>query len=441
MRRSWYRFFFFLLFLCIIPKTASADTSGLFRAGTDAFNAGDYESAAQYFRQAKSEGMDSPNLYYNMGLSWFRAGHLEEAGTAFERLAEYPDWRHMAFYNLGRIEESRNNEDAASDYYRKAIDEGPDSKVAQLARSRLLASDPGLDAEPPGRGALSRWNGMAMLAAGYDHNVVLAPDDDVFEGISPESDAFADAYVYGNTWLTGNSAKGIRFDAGVYGRFYAKQSDYHFASFFTGISRYNQHPVWRTQLGFFIDVDFTGEGYYASTPSFRMALEREIGRFDLLLSNELAWIEAEDDYGYVSGVRNRTAAEITGRLQSTLVHAGYEFEYNRRDDLRIGDQFFSYSPLRNRVYALVDQSLFGDWSIRVRGEYRKSSYPDANRADGSEIRERREDDRLMFSVRPMYAVTRDLDLFAEYRHTDNDSNFSEYTYSGSQVMIGCRRSF
>ena len=426
----------------MIPQTASADASGLFRAGADAFSAGDYETAAEYFRQAESEGMDSPNLYYNMGLSDFRAGHLGEAGTAFERLAEYPDWRHMAFYNLGRIAEARNNVAAASDYYRKAIDEGPDSKVAQLARIRLRELE--LDAKPSDHGASGRWNGVAMLAAGYDDNVVLAPEDDGFEDISRESDAFADAYVYGNTWLAGDSAKGIRFDAGAYGRFYAKETDYHFASLFAGISRYNQHPVWRTQLGFFIDVDFTGDGYYASTPSFRMGLEREIGRFDLLLSNELAWIEAEDDYGYLSGLRNRTAAEIAGRLQNALVYAGYEFEYNRRDDLRIGDEFYSYSPLRNRVHAQVDHPLFGDWSIRVRGEYRKSIYPDANRVirrDGSVIRDRREDDRLMFSVRTMYAMTRDLDLFAEYRHTDNDSNFSEYTYTGNQVMIGCRRSF
>ena len=84
------------------------------------------------------------------------------------------------------------------------------------------------------------------------------------------------------------------------------------------------------------------------------------------------------------------------------------------------------------------------WKLRANAEYRNSSYLDDNIQSGpgnTFTVDRRNDDRIMASLRGGYLFAREISLFGEYRYTNNDSNFDRYSYSSNQFMLGVEKSF
>jgi len=57
------------------------------------------------------------------------------------------------------------------------------------------------------------------------------------------------------------------------------------------------------------------------------------------------------------------------------------------------------------------------------------------------IRYKREDDRITVSLQGKYRAAEGVDIFAEYRFTDSDSNAAAYTYNTHQILLGCRKTF
>lgn len=82
-----------LLFLTAILFAAaplrgasSADTDSLWRDGVNAYNGGDYEVALRSFKQIEEAGYFSPELYYNIGNSYFKmSGYVAYAILYYER--------------------------------------------------------------------------------------------------------------------------------------------------------------------------------------------------------------------------------------------------------------------------------------------------------------------------------------------------------------------
>jgi tetratricopeptide (TPR) repeat protein len=428
-----------LMLMVFMPAIANADFLDSYQAGVVAFRDGKYEEALMYFNRAENQGINTPNLHYNLGATFYKTKRYDQAEKRFHKLTDLPEWKPLAFYNLGLIAEVRGNRDVAMDYYFKAYHSAGPSRIKQLAARKLDELEPA----PTDNDAVRQWYGLLSASIGYDDNAVMMPDDTLAVR-DKASDFFTDLYGFGGRYFQSDGFDRLRIDAGLYARLYAEESEFTCGSLFAGITRDKQYNTWNSRLGLWVNADFIEDHFYATTPTVRLVFNRRFEKLTLSLANSLSWVEAEKKYEYLTGVRNRVTAELGSRLYAAGVRAGYEAEYNNRRDLQADSDFFSYSPIRHRIYAGLDYAVTRNWTVNVRGEFRRSLYPDANtrlNQDGSVIRNKREDDRLVAALRGEYKITPETSIFAEYHHTDNDSNVFNYTYASNQILLGVQKSF
>ncbi|MEF8823968.1 MAG: tetratricopeptide repeat protein [Desulfohalobiaceae bacterium] len=420
----------------LVASAMPVHASQAHEAGIEAFEAGDYERALRHLKQAEAEGVRTPNLRYNLGVTYYRLGQYQEAEEAFRVLAENPDWRHLALYNLGLVAEARGDRQAAVDYYFQVREAKGSSGVGQRAAQKLERHG----VEKPVSSA-GRVYSEFTAAVGYDDNAVLAPEGS--QDVSEEGDLFTELYGLASVYVSGNRDDGVRLDADAFTRLYESETEYGFTSLSGGISRHKEYAPWHASLGLSAAVELAESDFFAFVPAVKLTGERSFDPYSLKLSNRLSWIEGESDYDYLTGVKNQITARLERELTGGKTYAGFGVEYNDRDDLRDQDEFFSYSPLRSDIHVGLDYSVAQRWTLILYGQYRKSLYPEENRViiDGAPTEDKREDDRNLVSVRGEYDVSRNMIGFAEYTRTDNDSNFSGYSYESNRITVGLRRIF
>ncbi|MBL8269507.1 tetratricopeptide repeat protein, partial [Steroidobacter sp.] len=191
-------------FLHSSVQAQNADAAEQFRAGSTAFQAGDYSSALNDFEAALAGGMTGPAVHFNIGVSAYRLGRYDRAHQAFEIVARTPTMAGLAYYNLGLVELQRNDDTAATAWFARVAPATEDEQLRQLASARLAELHP--LAPPPER----KWIGYAALGIGHDDNVALVSNSEVL-GISDAEDNFAEAQLAFSVPL----ASAWRIDAGL----------------------------------------------------------------------------------------------------------------------------------------------------------------------------------------------------------------------------------
>lgn len=117
-----------ILSLLILALFFSAATVNDARKANEAYNNGDYERAAELYRQAIEQNPDDPRLHFNLGNSLYQMGRTDEARESFERykrLAENNQERSMADYNVGRMLIDNEQYEEASEYFKEALKNNP----------------------------------------------------------------------------------------------------------------------------------------------------------------------------------------------------------------------------------------------------------------------------------------------------------------------------
>lgn len=411
-----------------------AHASDAHEAGIKAFENENYERALRYFKQAKAEGLRTPNLRYNLGVTYYRLGHYEEAEEAFQLLAGNTDWRHLALYNLGLIAETRGKRQAAVEYYSQVRKAARGSRVGQRAAQKLKELT-GEESAP----ALGRVYSEFSAAAGYDDNAVLAPEDGSQE-VSEQGDMFTELYGLTSVYVSGDRNDGVRLDADAFTRLYASEDEYSFSSLSGGINRHKKYGRWRTSLGVSAAVELAKSDMFAVVPAAKLKGKRSFHAYTLELSNTLSWIEGSSDYEHLTGFQDQLSVRLERNIPGGETYVGIGGEYNDRNDWSEQGEFFSYSPLRGNIHAGFDYALTQRWILALSGQYRKSLYPDENRIeiDGSVTENEREDERILVSFRGEYDLSGSVIGFVEYSRTDNDSNISRYSYESNRFMVGMR---
>jgi tetratricopeptide (TPR) repeat protein len=96
-----------ILILCLIlaatgesyaVKTEKLDT--LFKAGNNAYNQGLYDSAAAIYQTILNQGVESGELYYNLGNAYFKAGDIPSAILYYEKAKKLIPNDEDVIYNL-----------------------------------------------------------------------------------------------------------------------------------------------------------------------------------------------------------------------------------------------------------------------------------------------------------------------------------------------------
>ncbi len=91
---------FIILFLSMPLMAVEVETSIIYENGMDAYRKGQFDLAIQEFESIILSNWDSPELYYNVGNAFYRAGNIAGAVWAFESCLKLSPTHEDAKYNL-----------------------------------------------------------------------------------------------------------------------------------------------------------------------------------------------------------------------------------------------------------------------------------------------------------------------------------------------------
>lgn len=184
--------------LCVTPAdnaralTAEeyfADANRLFRDDL-------YWAALLRYRQAADEGMSSALLYYNLGVTQYRAGQHVRARDALLRALDDPTLRVASHYNLGLNAYKLGEIDEALRWFRLARDQNQNEKIqtfAVIAISRIRDEQAIPDElevrveERKKKREFANLDFRARIGFGNDDNVFRSPDRNYIDQSDPAS--------------------------------------------------------------------------------------------------------------------------------------------------------------------------------------------------------------------------------------------------------------
>jgi tetratricopeptide (TPR) repeat protein len=138
--------------------------SGLITAGSnpreanEAYNNGDYETAARLYREAIDQDPENAKLHFNLGNALMMMGENEQAVVAYQRfmeLAESPEEKALSEYNIGHFEAIAEQWQQAANRFKQALILNPKDEDArynyELALSKLQEQEQNQDQQnqPP----------------------------------------------------------------------------------------------------------------------------------------------------------------------------------------------------------------------------------------------------------------------------------------------------
>jgi tetratricopeptide (TPR) repeat protein len=425
-----------IAFCSVACAAAPADS---IQRGVDAFNARQYERALQLFTAAYDAGIRTPTLHYNLGIVYLRLARYDESLEHLREVADDPTWGALAHYNMGLIAERRGQPSLALSHYRLASERADTPRVRQLVTVKLHALTRGTTREADDE----VWRGIISAGSGVDDNVLLLGDDSLVPATN-EEDYYVEARGAANRYLHGNFDNGWRLGLGAYYRAYNELDDFNFGAANVGLSYVRMLDTWHFQVGSKVELQFAGGEQFSTAGTLSSEATRMLRSWVLRVRDELSAIEGGSSFSFVSGWQNRTGVDLTHRSRNGRLRFGYELELNDRDDLTRGEEYFSYSPLRQKLFADARLELSAQFRVDARVEYRASRYADPNvqaNADGSLTTAKRDEDRVAGMLRLEYEFIPSWDVFSEFFYASNDSNLDRYTYDNSQLMIGLERSF
>lgn len=115
---------------CVLCQTATAQTREwkLLHQGNRSFNAGDYASAEQYYREALKSDPRNTRAIFNLGDTYLAQNNPQEAMKMYADAAKSEPnkvIRAMAFHNMGYIHHKNKQYAEAIKYYKEALRNNP----------------------------------------------------------------------------------------------------------------------------------------------------------------------------------------------------------------------------------------------------------------------------------------------------------------------------
>lgn len=414
----------------IVTADNNAKATSQLRAGIAAFKAGNLERAQTLLESAADLGMQSRALTYNLGVIYYKTGDLQNAERMFRQLTETRQ-RSLAFYNLGLIALAQEDKSGARAAFREVVDTNDADNVTRLAAAQL---------EKLGETApLPPWQALGSLAAGYEDNIGLFPD----EAASTIEDSFLESVAAVSGYLYRQGKHGFRLQGQAYAREYDSEDEFNSQLVRLDTNWEYRLDDYRLYAGIGGDKLWYGDkpreerarlSGGVSTPACAIAEERA----RCSVSARAEHVSASSRYDAYDGRHYRLDARYRARLGDWGGGLRYYLDYDDRRNLATEREYFSVSPLgqtlelSTRYYPLPDLEIGG-----VLG-YRYSFYRTAHRLripEGTWIINRI-DKRLSLSVNADYRINDTFSVVAGWRGLHNNSNIPRYDYERSTATLG-----
>lgn len=418
-----------------LPAVSQASMKDDFAAGVAAAQRQEYAKALKYFEAAERAGMSKPLLYYNLGVSYYRERRLYEAETSFRRAAQSPQLAALSYYNLGLIARDQGKREHAINRFKHARAMAKTEKMrrlSELALQRMITPD---TAEPE---PAAPWFIWVEGGIGYDSNAALAADFATKTGGRDETFGFS---AYGHYDFTRLRLHGL-----VNLEHYSELHDFNFDLLETGASLPLENGAWRFRPGLSLRRMRVGdESLQDSAALLFQSTLRMGGDFDLKFYLEHEAIDAGGGYQHLEGTRNYFQASVsTPADRWRLV---WDVELNDREDLagEASSEFFSFSPRRIQWQLEYRNPLTERINLKLAAGLQDSKYR------GTDIRiddeatvvteMRRSDDRNRLILELEYRHRNDWQSRMELIYLERNSNFAEYDYDRTTLMLSVGRTF
>jgi tetratricopeptide (TPR) repeat protein len=414
-------------------RAASTDAAAAMRAGIRDFEAGAFQQALDKFLDARSQGMDSPALHYDLGSTYYKLGRDAEAATEFRSLLSDPKFGDFARYNLGLTARRAGHKSEANEYFSQVAAQAHDTHLQALARAELRGHS---------RGGPHGWQGFVEASGGYDDNVALASRNALLTASGAGSKVYS-AMAGGGGWLTGGHNRGLRLTGNVYDVQYPDQSAFNLLIAQGGPEYFLPLSSWRLRAAAYAARINLGGNALETFGAFNLRGEHSIGRGRLRLDYRLERITGGPRYAYLSGWQNQLGVRTSWRPGPVGIMFGYSLTVNNRQDLASGAQFFSVSPVRNQVETELRWNATLRSTFYARGYYWWSVYRDRNvfLQGGALQDKRRVDNGRGAEVGLIYRLTENVRLTAEYGLRNNNSNITRYTYTSNRYTVSLQYVF
>ncbi|OBS10191.1 hypothetical protein Thpro_021241 [Acidihalobacter prosperus] len=402
-----------------------------FGRGVTAFRAGDYEAALSAFLKARASGIDSTNLRYDLGSTYFKLGRYREAAREFEALSREPALAALAHYNLGLIALAEHRKRQAMAAFKRATASEGSDKIRALAYEQIQRLNPTAASPAP------RWVGFANLGGGYDNNVSLLSRSNLITAAGQGSN-FVQLLAGAIGQLQGTPDHGLRLIGTVYHVSYSSLSAYNQTLARLGLAYRQPMSGWATEAAAYLNYSYLHGSAFEQFNSLEFRAWHPLGEdWRVRLRYRYSRITGLATYGYLSGGQQQLGAQARWTPGQLKLRLGYELELNNRSDLTIGNQFYSASPTRQEVYLRASWPVSGKVKIFAHASYQHSRYgsPDITLQGGNLVSKRRVDDRYLESLGAQYRLSSGWYLVGEYQHTHAHSTFSIYTYGSDRYSL------
>jgi tetratricopeptide (TPR) repeat protein len=396
---------------------ALAQVDGSFAEATAAFEAGDYLRAVSLFQAARANGLDSPALHYNLGVSQYRVGDYAEAEATFDVVrARFPDLGALADYNRGLALLALDRDAEARAAFERARREG-DDPLRELASRALALTAP---AAPP----RTAWVGYFDAGLGDDDNVALVDELSLPATLSAAS-SFTELAGYAGRRIGGTP---LRFGISGYLVRYADAPQYDQDALRVDLGFEWARGDWRIEAGpYFGETLLDGDGFERTLGVGMRALRPLAEKWSIDFRFSHDDLEATSSrFDFVAGTRDRLRVGLDLRGAAGRLRPSLELERNDRASA-------SVSPDRQRLALRYGRSITELWSLDATIAYRNSDFDDLAAPRQERLREA--------SATARRALARGFTLSAQYRWADNESNVAQFSYTSNRVSLALGKVF
>ena len=422
-----------LLLLPVLPAVAESDASELFLEGVAAGRAGDHEQAVHHFEAARDAGLDTPQLHYNLGVSYRRIGENEAAKQAFRRAARSPEVAGPARYQLGLIALDEGDTAEAGKQFRESERVARTDRLREASRSQLASLGVPTRREP------ARGRAFVALEGGYDSNV--AKTDETAQERT-DGAFYGDLLGWGEYRLTPADAADIRISGILNTRLHAGEAEANLLYAQVGPAWHEEIGDWSTRLGFQVSEFQLDGDRVERTAELVAGAERAFPRIgDVRTRVRLGRASGGTGFGYLDGYRHDFRLALQRPQDAIPWFVRYDLIYEDRDDLDTADGGFqSASPLRQGVTAGIRPVLADGSLLEFTASYRVSRFADPDvLPDGDRVR--RKDDLIRLEAGLVRPLRGEWDFAIRVSWTDNSSNRDDFEYDRVQASVGVERAF
>lgn len=430
------RLVFLLLLALWVPATAASPTLDGRQAmaeGVQFFRAGNLAEARDRLEEAHKAGLESPSLYYNLGVVCYQLQDYPTAERWFRRLLNGPE-RALARYNLGLVALADGREPAAQGWFRSALEGDAPEKIRGLAEQQLAKLEPNPEPSKKNGGSSEAF---FSLGGGYDSNLSATPEDSP----SNRGSGFAELAVAGSVDYSFNETSWLSWDGLGFSVNYPNDTEFNQQIVQGRMAVMTTRGSWSVGVRPGISRSWLGGDELETRLGLELLAHNRscflIGALDCRFSLAADRVDAGTGYRAYDGQWYQLRAGSRYAVGHLDVGAEYRLEANNRQDLQATDYFASVSPTRHEWLLDASYRTSPDWKVGAEVSVRYSRYRDPHQwlESGEPVVRRRTDLLTGLGLVSEYTLDRNWLLRPQWLFRHQDSRLDDYDYQRHTLQL------